>query len=121
MVVLTDEQRDDLRDMLAQMSPACREAARRVPPMATVRAKPGRVFVIPAPGVDGTATSYFEPNLVMVTAPLAEQQVNYAGEVIAAGTMLRAQLHVEDLDVIDEGPVGAAVIAELCAELEDVA
>lgn len=62
------------------------------PPEATVRAKPGVVLMVPAPGVEGTISSWFESGTLGVDAPLLMTETSPAtGETLEAGTTMHAQ------------------------------
>jgi hypothetical protein len=71
------------------------------PPMATVRAKPGEVLMVPAPGVEGEIASWFEDGYVGVTAPLAAAVTSPAsGETLEVGEVLRGECDPQKLEIV---------------------
>jgi hypothetical protein len=86
---------DALADFLRPLVviPAALESIRAFPPGAKVRAKPGRVFLIPAPGVDGTIYSYFEDGDLGVAAPVTIPHPSAGGEARRSASWRRPSSH----------------------------
>ena len=72
------------------------------PPQATVRAKPGVILMVPAPGIEGTVTSWFESGTVGVDAPLSRAETSPAtGETLEAGAVMHAcEVEPEQLEIV---------------------
>jgi len=72
------------------------------PPQAAVKAKPGVVLKIPAPGVEGFITSWFENGTLGVDAPLLMSETSPAtGKTLEAGTFIHAaEVRQDQLEIV---------------------
>jgi hypothetical protein len=84
-----------------------RRLMRDFPPSARVVARPGRAFMVPAPGVVGRVSSYFEDGTVGVVAPLPAGITNRLG----VGPLVSGQCPPEALVVVgyESDPLGRPV------------
>lgn len=80
------------------------------PPEASVIARPGREFFIPAPGVIGRVASWHEDGYVGVEAPSPYARRGHGGAVVHSGTLLRAAVHPRDLVIVAFATFGETVL-----------
>lgn len=81
------------------------------PPDARVRAKPGVVLMIPAPGVEGRVASWFENGNIGIEAPLAAPAgPNYRGETLPEGEVLRGECSPDQLEIVGYSSYGETEI-----------
>jgi hypothetical protein len=106
---LDAEQVEDLRAMVAEMSPGLRELAVAWPPDARVMAREGVELLSPAPGIVGVVHAYYEDGTLGITARL-QRTVGpspHTGAVLHAGQDFTGKCHPDQLELLEEGLVTA--------------
>lgn len=88
---------DEFVEFVRSRPPAVQALAREWPPGCVVKTRPGVVLLIPAPGIEGVVTSYYENGTLGVDAPMSIPHPQHgfhapaAGRDIEVGERLHAQ------------------------------
>lgn len=98
--------RAELREWFEGRPQVVRDLAIAWPPGAVVKATGGRRLMIPAPGMVGQVTSYYEDGTLGVTSQTTERRVSPAtGEVVPKDTVLQAACQPDWLEIVELGKV----------------
>jgi hypothetical protein len=111
-VALTEDQRRDLRAFVEGYPTEGRALIAEWPPGCVVRARPGVVLMVPAPGVEGTVVSYFESGDLGVAAPLAIPHPVHGWGNARPGEVAKAPVSPADLEFVRTGLVTAEDVLE---------